>query len=395
MHVQPSLPLARSSRQMIRRCAAVTCMAFGATLLLPPLWAAAAEAPIDLGTATSFAVLSGAGITNTGPTTITGDVGTHPTDSETGFDDVTLIGANHPGGPVAQQAKTDLNTAYVTAAGRGPATDVETELGGLTLTPGVYGNETLGITGTLTLNTLGDPNAVFIFQAGSTLITASSSHVIVLGGGTACNVFWQIGSSATLGTDSDLIGTVMASAAITAGTRATVQGRLLAQTESVTLDTNTITRPTCAPPSGGTDGTDGTDGGTDVGDGGGTGGTTDGTGGTTDGTGGTTDDGTTDGTGGTTDDGTTDGGTTGGATTGGGTDDEQDSEGGGGPPSGSLGGPRGPEDDGSSDSSTFTGLSRPGLPVTGAGTALALLGAALTTLGIVFLRGSRHRRDQL
>ncbi len=190
-------------------------------------------------------------------------MGTHPTDSETGFGEVTLDGANYPGGAVAEQAKTDLATAFNVAAGRGPTVDVETELGGLTLTPGVYGNETLGITGTLTLNTLGDPNAVFIFQADSTLITASASRVIVLGGGTACNVFWQIGSSATLGTNSDLIGTVMASAAITAATGAEIEGRLLAQTESVTLHTNTITRPTCSAP-GGTDGADTGPGGTDA-----------------------------------------------------------------------------------------------------------------------------------
>jgi hypothetical protein len=210
--------------------------------------AGAATAPVDLGTATSFAVLAGAGITNTGPTTITGDVGTFATTSESGFNTVTLLGVDHAGDAVTQQAKTDLTTAYNQAAGSGPPTSVAAELGGRTLTPGVYNGATLQITGTLTLDTLGDPNAVFIFQTGSTLITATASNVIVLGGGTACNVYWQVPSSATLGTSSNIIGTVMASTSISANTGATIQGRLLASTGAVTLDSNTITRPVCAPP---------------------------------------------------------------------------------------------------------------------------------------------------
>jgi hypothetical protein len=199
-----------------------------------------------LGTAGQFAVLAGSGITNTGPTTITGDVGTFPTTSETGFGTVTLNGVNHGGDAVTQQAKTDLTTGYGVATGSGPPTAVAVELGGTTLTPGVYKSPTFGITGTLTLDTLGDPNAVFIFQAASTLTTASNSSVVVLNGGTACNVFWQIGSSATLGTGSHLIGSVLADTAITATTGATIQGRLLARTAAVTLDTNTITVPFCA-----------------------------------------------------------------------------------------------------------------------------------------------------
>jgi hypothetical protein len=216
--------------------------------MLPLVGASAAQAPVGLGTAGSFAVLAGSGITNTGPTTITGDVGTFPTPSMTGFGSVTLHGTDHAGDAVTQQAKTDLTTAYNTAVAATPTTAVPTELGGSTLTPGVYGGPTLGITGTLTLNTLGDPNAVFVFKAGSTLITAASSSVIVLNGATACNVFWQVGSSATLGTGSRLVGTVLAATSITAGTGATVQGRLLASNGAVTLDTNTITRPTCAAP---------------------------------------------------------------------------------------------------------------------------------------------------
>jgi len=227
--------------------------ALGAALVVPALlWAApvgAATAPVGLGTAASFAVLAGAGITNVGPTTITGDVGTFATTNETGFNTVTLLGVDHAGDAVTQQGKNDLTTAFNQAAGSGPPVNLADELGGLTLTPGVYNGAALQITGTLTLDTLGDPNAVFIFQTGSTLTTASSSNVLVLGGATACNVYWQVPSSTTLGTSSHLIGTVMASTSITATTGATIQGRLLASTGAVTLDSNTITVPVCAPPS--------------------------------------------------------------------------------------------------------------------------------------------------
>jgi len=215
-------------------------------LLYSAVGAAAAQAPVGLGTAGGFAVLAGAGVTNTGATTITGNVGTFPTPSETGFGSVTLNGANHAGDAVTQQAKTDLTTGYNSAAGAGPGTAVPTELGGRTLTPGVYTGTTLGITGTLTLNTLGDPSAVFIFQTASTLVTASTSSVIVLNGGVACNVFWQVASSATLGTNSHLIGSVLALTSITATTGATIDGRLLARNGAVTLDHNTITSQTCA-----------------------------------------------------------------------------------------------------------------------------------------------------
>jgi type VI secretion system secreted protein VgrG len=226
------------------RMVPLTLIAVGATILFT-VGAGAAIAPVGLGTAGNFAVLAGMGVTNTGPTTITGDVGTFPTPAETGFGSVTLHGADHAGDAVTQQAKTDLVTAYNQAAGSGPAAAVPTELGGRTLTPGVYGGPTLGITGTLTLDTQGDPAAVFIFQASSTLITASSSSVVVLSGATACNVFWQVGSSATLGTNSHLIGSVLALTSITATTGATVTGRLLARNGAVTLDSNTITIPTC------------------------------------------------------------------------------------------------------------------------------------------------------
>ena len=193
-----------------------------------------------------FAVLAGAGITNTGPTTITGDVGSYPTLTQTGFSTVTMVdGTNHGGDGVTQAAQTGLVTAYNVAAGRG-ATTVLSELGNQALGPGVYDSAdgTFGITGTLTLN--GGANDVFIFKAASTLITAAGApglpaSKVVLNGVQPCNVFWQVGSSATLGTYSIFQGSILALTSITATTGATVNGRLLARNGAVTLDTNTIT----------------------------------------------------------------------------------------------------------------------------------------------------------
>jgi type VI secretion system secreted protein VgrG len=216
-----------------------------AVLLLLPAPAGAATA-IDLGTATSFSVLAGSGITNTGDTRISGDVGSFPTDSMTGFDTVTLGGVNHGGDAVTQDAKNALTTAYDQAFASKPATSVATELGGRTLTPGVYHGDTLGITGALTLDVQGDPQAVFVFQTDSTLITASASSIVVIGGTTACNVFWQVGSSATFGANSTFVGSVLADTSISAGDGATFQGRLLARGGAVTLQHDTIASTTCA-----------------------------------------------------------------------------------------------------------------------------------------------------
>ena len=151
---------------------------------------------------------------------------------------------NHGGDAVTQGAKNDLVTAYDTAAGEGPTNPIVADLGGQTLTPGVYNSaSSIGLTGDLTLNAGGDPNAVFVFQAGSSLITASTSRVNLVNGAQSCNVFWQVGSSATLGTGSTFRGTVMALTSITVTTAVTVDGRVLARNGAVTLDTDTITRP--------------------------------------------------------------------------------------------------------------------------------------------------------
>lgn len=208
-----------------------------------------AQPTIILGTATQFAVLAGAGITNTGATTITGDVGTFPTTTETGFASVTILGTNHMGDAVTQAAKTDLVTAYNDAAGRAPVI-IPTELGGTTLTPGVYASNdgTFQITGTLTLDGNGLSNPSFIFQTNSTLITASGSSVALINGALACNVFWQVGSSATLGTGSSFQGSILALVSITANTSVVVNGRMLARNGAVTLSTNTITVTICSEP---------------------------------------------------------------------------------------------------------------------------------------------------
>ena len=222
----------------------------GVSALIAASVTGAQEAPVNLGTTQSFAVLAGAGVTNTGPSIISGDLGTCPTPAITGFPPGTVInGTIHAADAVCLQAQSDLTIAYDDAAGRAPTTTYPgvQDLGGLTLAPGVYKATAFTITGALTLDAQGDPNAVWIFQAGSTLITAVNSSVILINGAQPCNVFWQVGSSATLGVGSTFVGTVLALTSITANTNATVQGRLMARNGGVTLDSNTVTRPVCAP----------------------------------------------------------------------------------------------------------------------------------------------------
>ena len=208
----------------------------------------AQEESVGLGTADDFALLSGETITNTGPTSITGDVGVHPGTAAPGFEDsITLDGEFHEADAVALQAKDDLVTAYNDADGRSVTATIGTELGGETLIPGVYdsASTTFEITGTLTLDAQGDPNAVFIFQMGETLLATTGSSVILTNGAQACNVFWQVTSSATLQAGSSFVGNILALTSITLETGATVEGRVLARNGSVTLNSNTITRAVC------------------------------------------------------------------------------------------------------------------------------------------------------
>jgi len=196
----------------------------------------------------NFSVLAYSTVTNTGTTTISGDVGVSPGTSVTGFPPGQLSGggAIHIADGAAAQAQTALASAYVDAAGRSGGTTVTGDLAGQTLTAGVYTSKSsLENSGNVTLDAKGNPNAVFIFQIGSTLTTASGSHVILANGASACNVFWQVGSSATLGTGSVFNGNILAMASITITTGATLNGRALARTGAVTLDTNVITGCTC------------------------------------------------------------------------------------------------------------------------------------------------------
>jgi len=209
--------------------------------------ASAAQAPVNLGTAASFAVLAGTTVTNTGPSTINGDLGVSPGSAVTGFPPGTLNGTQHDADAVALQAQSDLTSAYNDAASRTPAASAPADLSGETLAPGVYKNATsLGLTGTVTLNAEGNPDAVFIFQAGSSLITGSGSHVALTGGAQACNVFWQVGSSATLGTNTTFVGNILAQQSITVTTGASIDGRALARNGQVSLDDNTITAANCS-----------------------------------------------------------------------------------------------------------------------------------------------------
>jgi len=215
--------------------AAVVLAVVGGT---PAAWAA--QPTVGLGTAGSFAVLAGTTVTNTGPTNVAGDLGVSPGNAVTGFPPGQVRnGTRHVADAVARQAQGDLTRGYNDAAGRTPATVLaSSELGGQTLVAGVYKvASAMSLTGTVTLDARGDPNAVFIFQAGSTLITGSSSRVRVLGA-SACNVFWQVGSSATLGTDTTFVGTVMALTSVSVQTGTTVAGRVLARNGQVSLDNN-------------------------------------------------------------------------------------------------------------------------------------------------------------
>jgi hypothetical protein len=210
-----------------------------------PLSAQAAQPPVGLGTAASYAILAGSTITNTGNSTITGDIGVSPGAAITGFPPGTVTGATHAADTQALQAKADLTTAYGDAFGRTPVTAIPVELAGQTLKPGVYSGGTLGLSGALTLDAGGDPNAVFIFKAASTLITGPGSRVNLINGASSCNVFWQVTSSATLGAGSTFRGTILALTDINLNAGATVDGRVLAQTGQVTLITDTIRTLPC------------------------------------------------------------------------------------------------------------------------------------------------------
>jgi LPXTG-motif cell wall-anchored protein len=209
----------------------------------------AAEAPVGLGTVGSYSVIAGSTVTNTGPSTLSGDLGVHPGRAITGFPPGLQAGARHAGDAAARQAKSDLVVAYDDAAGRATTARVAGDLVGRRLTPGVYTSSgPLAVSGTVTLDGQGLTNPVFIFQVASTLITASASRIALIGGATACNVYWQVGSSVTLGTNSRFVGTLMALQSISVTTGTVVQGRALARNGAVTLQNNVFTNAGCTAP---------------------------------------------------------------------------------------------------------------------------------------------------
>ncbi len=247
--------------RMTRALSAVAAFAVVASQLLAckPSISTSRSAAV-LATAESFAVLGGSTVTNTGPTTIVGDVGISPGLAVTGFPPAMVTGgAIHAGDAVALQAQGDLTRAYNTLAGQSCSRDLTgQDLGGLTLTPGVYCfSSSAQLTGALTLDAQGDASSVFVFQIRSTLTTAGNASVLVKNGARSCNAFWQVGSSATLGTGTQFVGSILALTSISLTTGVQVFGRALARNGAVTMDTNHLDVGACADEASGgsTDGT--------------------------------------------------------------------------------------------------------------------------------------------
>ncbi len=211
---------------------------------------AAQAAPVGLGTAGPFVVLGGTTVTNTGPSVLNGNLGVFPGTELEGFGLPAVInGSTHATDEVAAKAQLDLTTAYDVAAEQPvlPANDLSgTDLGGLKLAPGTYRyNAAALLTGALTLDAEGDPNAEFVFQIGSQLTTESASSVLLVNGASPCNVYWQVGSSAEIGTTTAFQGNLMALTSISLKDGATVLGRMLARNGQVSLINNVLTRPLC------------------------------------------------------------------------------------------------------------------------------------------------------
>jgi len=230
--------LKMKTKRLITICALV--------LTLLPI-SAYASSPVDanfLGAATSFGVLGGSNVTNIGDTVIYGDLGVYPGSSITGFPPGSYTGALHNSDAVALEARSDTTAAYTILANMMPTLNLSgTDLGGLTLTPGVYKVDVAaGLTGELTLDVEDNPDAFFVFQIGSTLTTGSGSSVVMINAPeNFCNKYWQIGTSATLGSDTDFMGNILAYADITLN-GGTLDGRALARTGKVEItDTETIT----------------------------------------------------------------------------------------------------------------------------------------------------------
>jgi hypothetical protein len=225
-------------------------VAVGLGLVFAAVPSAAQASAVDLGTAKPFVVLGGSTVTNTGPSVLGGDLGVSPGSALVGFGLPAVVGgATHDNDAVALQAQADLTTAYDVAAGQpvAPADDLTgVDLGGRTLTAGAYRfTSSAQLTGQVTFDAQGDPAAQFVVEVASTLITAPASSVRLVNGASACNVYWQVGSSATLDTATAFQGNVLALTSIALKTGATATGRMLARNGAVTLDTNVLVRPGC------------------------------------------------------------------------------------------------------------------------------------------------------
>lgn len=251
--VRPSIYLAPRPVRVavvVLMAAALTCLMV-LVALTAPLRAFAAEATVDLGASGTYSVLAGSTATNTGPSVLSGDLGVSPGDSATGFGPpATVGGQTHLADTEALAAQSALTTAYNDAAGRASSATITADLGNQNLVAGVYqASSSAGLTGQLTLDGADNPNSVFIFQIGSTLTTAPDSSVILTNGAQACNVFWQVGSSATLDTGTSFIGTILALTSISVNSGATIQGRALARNGQVSLIDDTFTSSACLVPS--------------------------------------------------------------------------------------------------------------------------------------------------
>ena len=223
----------------------------GAVLTLGNTAYGADVATVPLGASVNYSVLGASTVTNTGGSILNGSLGLSPGTSITGFPPGLVIapGTIETASPASLQAQSDLTAAYLNAAGRSVDATTTADLANLNLVAGVYSGPNkspLSLTGPLVLDGAGNNDSVFIFQTASTLTTASNSTITLINGAQECNVFWQVGSSATLGTGSVFAGNILAMSSITVTTGVTVHGRALARNAAVTLDTDTFTVPTCA-----------------------------------------------------------------------------------------------------------------------------------------------------
>lgn len=242
-----------SLRQPVVAALASVGVIAGAVLLMSQPASAGIVPTVNLATSGNYSVLGATTVTNTNLSVIGQSVGLSPGPSIVGFPPGIVLppGTIQNADAVTLQAQNDLTTAYNDAANRiTEFPNTNADLVGLTLAPGVYSAASkapLGLTGELVLDGQGNQNAVFIFQTDSTLITGSASSIRVINGASECNIFWQVGSSATLGSGSTFVGNILALTSVSVNNSVTVHGRALAQTGAVTLDNDVFTQPSCTP----------------------------------------------------------------------------------------------------------------------------------------------------